>query len=144
VPEDTPDLTLLTPTNGPSDAFALIVHVWHLDTLEDLSAACENFPAGADRLVTFADRLPFEDRQRIADCFFGAQLVAVRNFGQDVGALMQLMDQVDLGCYAFVCKIHSKKGLKMPEAWRRTLLGGVLGSRRQVDQIITGFRDDPK
>jgi glycosyltransferase involved in cell wall biosynthesis/lipopolysaccharide biosynthesis protein len=144
VPEDTPDLTLPTPTDSASGAFALIVHVWHLDTMEDLSAACENFPAGADRFVTFADSLPFEDRERIADCFVGAQLAAVHNVGQDVGALMQLMDQVDLGHYDFVCKIHSKKGLKMPEAWRRTLLGGVLGSRRQVDQIITGFRDDPK
>tara|TARA_R100000935_G_scaffold49182_1_gene74296 strand:+ start:5223 stop:8369 length:3147 start_codon:yes stop_codon:yes gene_type:complete len=135
------DLTLHAECN--TDAFALIVHVWHLDTLDDLSAACKNFPAGADQFVTFADSLPPEDRQRIADCFAGAQLVAVQNMGQDVGALMQLMDQVDLSRYGFVCKIHSKKGLKMPEAWRRTLLGGVLGSRRQVDQIVKDFRADP-
>lgn len=135
---------LALPANRNVDAFALIVHVWHLDTLDDLSAACDNFPAEADRFVTFADSLPPEDRKRIADRFAGAQLVAVRNVGQDVGALMQLMDQVDLARYGFVCKIHSKKGLKMPEAWRRTLLGGVLGSRRQVDQIIAGFRGDPQ
>ncbi|WP_313138151.1 rhamnan synthesis F family protein [Paracoccus jeotgali] len=132
------------PTDRHADDFALIVHVWHLDTLDDLSAACENFPADADRFVTFADTLSPDDRQRIADRFAGAQLVAVRNVGQDVGALMQLMDQVDLSRYGFVCKIHSKKGLKMPEAWRRTLLGGVLGSRRQVDQIVAGFRGDPQ
>lgn len=137
-----PDLTI--PTDHNIGAFALIVHVWHLDTLDDLSAAYENFPADADRFVTFADTLSPDDCQRIADRFAGAQLVAVRNVGQDVGALMQLMDQVDLGRYGFVCKIHSKKGLKMPEAWRRTLLGGVLGSRRQVDQIVAGFRDDPQ
>ncbi|MFN3279290.1 MAG: rhamnan synthesis F family protein [Paracoccus hibiscisoli] len=144
MPEDTPDLTLPAPTDRNPDAFALIVHVWHLDTLDDLSAACANFPADADRFVTFADTLSPEDRQRIADRFEGAQLVPVQNLGQDVGALMQLMDQVDLARYGFVCKIHSKKGLKMPEAWRRTLLGGVLGSRRQVDQIIAGFRGDPQ
>lgn len=136
------DLTL--PANSNADAFALIVHVWHLDTLDDLSAACDNYPADAARFVTFADSLSPEDRQRIADRFAGAQLVAVRNVGQDVGALMQLMDQVDLGRYGFVCKVHSKKGLKMPEAWRRTLLGGVLGSRRQVDQIVASFRGDPQ
>ena len=135
---------LALPANRNVDAFALIVHVWHLDTLDDLSAACDNFPAEADRFVTFADSLPPEDRQRIADRFAGAQLVAVRNVGQDVGALMQLMDQVDFARYGFVCKIHSKKGPKMPEAWRRTLLGGVLGSRRQVDQIVAGFREDPQ
>ncbi|TJZ87372.1 rhamnan synthesis F family protein [Paracoccus hibiscisoli] len=144
MPEDTPDLTLPAPTDRNPDAFALIVHVWLLDTLDDLSAACGNFPADADRFVTFADTLSPEDRQRIADRFQGAQLVPVQNLGQDVGALMQLMDQVDLGRYGFVCKIHSKKGLKMPEAWRRMLLGGVLGSRRQVDQIIAGFRGDPQ
>lgn len=132
------------PVDRKIDAFALIIHVWHLDALDDLSAACNNYPADADRFVTFADSLPHEDRQFIADRFPGAHLVAVRNVGQDVGALMQLMDQVDLGRYGFVCKIHSKKGLKMPEAWRRTLLGGVLGSRRQVDQIIADFRGDPQ
>ncbi|WP_165571228.1 rhamnan synthesis F family protein, partial [Paracoccus nototheniae] len=132
------------PADRNIDAFALIVHVWHLDTLNDLSEACDNYPADADRFVTFADSLLPEDRQRIADCFAGAQLVAVRNVGQDVGALMQLMDQVDLGRYGFVCKIHSKKGLKMPEVWRRTLLGGVLGSRQQVDQIVAAFRGDPQ
>lgn len=137
-----PDLTL--PADRIVDAFALIIHVWHLDTLDDLSAACDNYPADADRLVTFADSLSPEDRQRIADCFAGAQLVAVRNVGQDVGALMQLMDRVDLSHYGFVCKIHSKKGLEMPETWQRTLLGGVLGSRRQVDQIIMDFRSDPQ
>ena len=83
------------PANRNVDAFALIVHVWHLDTLDDLSAACDNFPAEADRFVTFADSLPPEDRKRIADRFAGAQLVAVRNVGQDVGALMQLMDLSD-------------------------------------------------
>ena len=144
MPVDTSDLTLPITTDRPSGAFALIVHVWHLDTLDDLSAACDNFPAEADRFVTFADSFQPEDRQRIADCFVGAKLVAVHNVGQDVGALMQLMDQIDFGHYDFVCKIHSKKGLKMPEAWRRTLLGGVLGSRQQVDKIIAGFREDPQ
>ena len=137
-----PDLT--PPADCNTEAFALIVHVWHLDTLDDLSAACANFPADADRFVTFADSLPPEDRARIAASFAGARLVAVRNVGQDVGALMQLMDQVDLGRYGFVCKIHSKKGPKMPEAWRRTLLGGVLGSARQVERIVAGFRADPQ
>ncbi|WP_052714946.1 rhamnan synthesis F family protein [Paracoccus sp. S4493] len=144
MPRDTPDLTLPTHPDRPSDAFALIVHVWHLDTLDDLSAACENFPAEADRFVTFADSLSPEDCQRISDSFAGAQLVAVRNLGQDIGALMQLMDQVDLSRYSFVCKIHSKKGPKMPEAWRRTLLSGVLGSLPQVERIVTGFRNDPQ
>lgn len=128
---------------GASD-HALIIHIWHLDTLDDLAAAAENFTPGADRFVTCPDSFPPEIRQHIADRLPGAHLVPVRNLGQDIGALFQLMEQVDLGRYAFICKIHSKKGTKMPNEWRRALLNGVLASPRQVAHIVHGFRTDPE
>ncbi|MDF8044834.1 rhamnan synthesis F family protein, partial [Listeria monocytogenes] len=58
--------------------------------------------------------------------------------------MFQLMKQVDLGRYAFICKIHTKKGPNMPNEWRRALLDGVLGSKRQVQHIIERFRADPQ
>jgi len=121
---------------------ALIVHVWHLDTLDELSGYVAYFTPDADRYVTYPDSFSPEIRQTIAEKLPGAFYVPVKNQGQDVGALFQLMDQVDLGRYDFVCKIHTKKGRGMPADWRRALLRGVLSSPEQVGYIIKAFRED--
>lgn len=121
---------------------ALIIHVWHLDTLDDLSAYVAHFTPNADRLVTYPDSFSPKLRETIAEKLPGASYFPVKNMGQDVGALFQLMDQVDLSVYAFICKIHTKKGRSMPDDWRRALLGGVLGSNEQVEHIVKTFRED--
>lgn len=121
---------------------ALMIHVWHLDTLDELAGYVAHFTPGADRFVTYPDSFSSDIRQTIAETFPGASYIPVKNQGQDVGALFQLMDQVDLSRYEFICKIHTKKGLKMPDEWRRALLGGVLGSSEQVAHIVKTFRED--
>lgn len=124
--------------------FALVVHVWHLDVLDDLAAAADNLPPGVDRFVTVPDSFSAAQRARVATALPGAVLVAVENAGQDVGALFQLMGKVDLGRYDFICKIHTKKGMNMPEIWRTALFGGVLGSAAQAGHIVARFRADPQ
>lgn len=124
--------------------FALIFHVWHLDVLGDLAAAADNLPPGVDRFVTVPDSFSAAQRARVATALPGATLVPVENAGQDVGALFQLMNKVDLGRYEFICKIHTKKGMNMPEIWRTALFGGVLGSAAQAAHIIARFRADPQ
>jgi len=123
---------------------ALVVHVFHLDTLPDLTRYAANFPEGADQFVTCPDT--FDERQItiIRNAFPEAQIVKVPNSGQDVGALFSLTERVDLNCYEVICKIHSKKGEKEPKRWRQALLQGVLGSKVQVKSILEAFRTDPK
>ena len=123
---------------------ALIVHVWHLDVLDELAEAAAQLPDTTDQFVSLPSQFGTAERDLIAAAFPRAQQIAVENAGQDVGALFQLMKQIDLGRYAFVCKIHSKKGPNMPNEWRRALLDGVLGSKRQVQHIIECFRADPQ
>ncbi len=131
-------------SSDPASDHALVVHVWHLDVLGDLVEAVANLPEAVDQFVTIPAL--FDDAQRgvVSSAFPRAQMVPVENIGQDVGALFQLMKQVDLGQYDFICKIHTKKGPNMPHEWRRALLDGVLGSQRQVRHIIARFRADPK
>lgn len=123
---------------------ALVVHIWHLDVLDELAEAAANLPDTTDQFVTLPTQFGMPERARIAAAFPRAQQIVVENVGQDVGALFQLMKQVDLGRYAFICKIHTKKGPNMPNEWRRALLDGVLGSKRQVQHIIERFRADPQ
>lgn len=128
---------------GPEGRHALVIHVFHLDVLDDLARHAACYPAGADRLVTFPDSLTGAERDLIAAALPGAQLFAVPNTGQDIGALLHLGAQVDLGRYGFLCKIHSKKGDRKATEWRHTLLQGVLGSEAQVARTIAAFRADP-
>ena len=129
---------------GIDSDHALVVHVWHLDVLDELVEAAANLPDTTDQFVTLPAQFGNPERARIAAAFPRAQQVVVENVGQDVGALFQLMKQVDLGRYAFICKIHTKKGPNMPSEWRRALLDGVLRSKRQVQHIIERFRTEPQ
>lgn len=124
--------------------YALVVHVWHLDVLGELAEAAMNLPDTIDQFVTLPAQFGKFEREQISAAFPRAQQIIVENVGQDVGALFQLMKQVDLGRYSFICKIHTKKGPNMPNEWRRALLDGVLGSKRQVQHIIDRFRADPQ
>lgn len=130
------------PDNGSDHA--LVIHVWHLDVMDDLMEAAANLPETTDQLVTIPVSFNAAQRDEVARAFPRAQILTVENVGQDVGALFQLMKQVDLSRYDFICKIHTKKGPNMPHEWRRALLDGVLGSQRQVRHIIERFRSDPR
>jgi glycosyltransferase involved in cell wall biosynthesis len=123
--------------------FALIIHAFHLDVLDDLAMHVANFPKHADQFVTFPEDFSDEKRAKIKMVFPNATGVAVPNAGQDVGALFSLMDSVDLSQYGFICKIHTKKGKKKPREWRFALLRGVLGSQAQVKRTIEHFQTDP-
>ncbi|RLL71281.1 glycosyltransferase [Paenirhodobacter hankyongi] len=123
---------------------ALVVHVFHLDVLADLTGYAANFPAGADRFVTCPDSFGEAELARIAKALPGARIVQVPNAGQDVGAMLALDAKVDLTRYDLICKMHSKKGAKEPARWRHALLRGILGSRAQVEQILEAFERDPR
>ncbi|WP_322889296.1 MULTISPECIES: rhamnan synthesis F family protein [unclassified Yoonia] len=124
--------------------YAAVIHVWHLDVLDDLTDALQYLHKDADQFVTLPASFGQEQHDRVTAAFPKARIVAVENCGQDVGALFQLMQKVDLGSYDFICKIHTKKGPFMPDEWRRALLDGVLGSQGQVDHIVARFRADPQ
>lgn len=125
-----------------STSYALVVHAFHLDTLPDLVAYSRNFPEDADQYVTYPDTFNTESTTIIKQSFPRAHLVPVPNVGQDIGALFKLMENWDLSHYEFICKIHTKKGNKMPDEWRHCLLKGVLGSKSQVKNTINLFRSD--
>lgn len=123
---------------------ALVVHVFHLDVLAELTGYAANFPTGADRFVTCPDSFGEAELARIAKALPGARIVQVPNAGQDVGAMLALDAKVDLTRYDLICKMHSKKGAKEPARWRHALLRGILGSRAQVEQILEAFERDPR
>lgn len=135
-----------TPINDlsiSSDRYALVIHVFHLDTLDDLSAHVRYFPAAGDQFVTCPDSFSLNQVNHIRHHFPLARIFRVPNIGQDVGALIHLMNWVDFSHYGFICKIHTKKGRQRPVEWRRALLAGVLGDSAQIERTISTFHTDP-
>jgi len=124
------------------DRYALVIHVFHLDTLGDLRDSAAHFPESGDIFVTCPDSFTRKETDHIRSYFPRARIIQVPNVNQDVGALMGLMAQVDFCDYEFICKIHSKKGNKCPEKWRKALLDGVLGNKAQVERTIRLFQND--
>ena len=132
------------PTTLPSvERYALVIHVYHLDTLKDLAAHTIHFPEFCDMFATCPDFFSTAELDLIRQHLPHARIVKVPNVNQDIGALMNLMNHVDLRDYGFICKIHSKKGNKNPVAWRRALLKGVLGDKSQVERTIQFFHEHP-
>ncbi|PHQ62631.1 MAG: glycosyl transferase [Sphingobium sp.] len=126
----------------PRNDHAVIIHIWHMDVVQELKRHAAFLGSEADQFVTFADTLAPEKRLYIKSAFPKAQLLPIKNIGQDIGALFQLMQIVDLSRYDFICKIHTKKGNKRAAEWRKALLDGVLHSPTQVDEIVQAFRTD--
>ncbi len=69
----------------------------------------------------------------------------VEDRGRDIVRFLALLGTGVLFQYELVCKLHSKRSPYVPDAdgWRRALIDGILGSSRQVDQIVSSFRSDP-
>jgi lipopolysaccharide biosynthesis protein len=123
---------------------ALVVHVYHLDVLSNLTHYAQNFPAGAEVFVTYPDGFDEDEVASVRSAFADARFVPVANWGQDIGALFQLSRQVDFSRFDLVCKIHTKRGELKPTKWRDTLLQGILGNADLVQGIMRSFADQPR
>ncbi|WP_165612662.1 rhamnan synthesis F family protein [Limimaricola pyoseonensis] len=123
--------------------YAIILHAYHLDLLDELKRRLAVFPDGVDLYVTYPKNSPRHSEAEIRAAFPRAVPIAVENAGQDVGAFVQAMERIDIGSYAFFCKLHTKGGDKLPELWRAALFDGVAGSPERVAQYERLFRDTP-
>ena len=123
--------------------YALLIHVSNLIFIDDFAMYIANFPSCADQYVTFPEKFTDEQRQKIYKVLPNANFIKVPNIGQDIEALFYLMDSTDLNQYRFACKIHMRNYNKVPREWHLALLRSVLGSRKQVNEIIEHFENDP-
>ncbi|AXQ96024.1 DUF616 domain-containing protein (plasmid) [Cereibacter azotoformans] len=133
-----------TTARGGQAGYAVIVHAYHPDCFADLGHYLGCFPPEVDRYVSYPAGSEQHSEARIREVFPGAIPVEVVNVGQDVGAFVQVMEQIDRSRYAFFCKIHSKGGNKLPAVWREALFEGTVGTPERVAQFAKLFREDPK
>jgi lipopolysaccharide biosynthesis protein len=123
---------------------AVIVHLFYPDLWAGIAGFLHNIPIEFDLFVS----LPRKDANSLRALVLHdrpqAQILEVPNSGRDVGAFFAVLPQVLSGKYAVLCKLHSKKGLEYPEAWRDLLLCGLLSNKILVTRILHAFAGDPE
>lgn len=125
--------------------YALLIHVYHLDTIPDLQRLVANFPEDADIFVSIPKDSPAHNAEAIAALFPRAkEIVSVPNRGQDVAAFLEIVRRLKGRGYRFFCKVHSKKGNKYPDTWRRVMFDALAATPERVAKLIALFRSEPR
>lgn len=127
----------------PPLTHAVIVHAYHPESFADLRAALACFRPETARFVSYPAGSDQHSEALMRAQFPGATLVAVENLGQDIGAFLQVLRQIDLGRFDLLCKLHSKGGDKLPSLWRGALLRGTAGTPERVAAFLHAFQTEP-
>lgn len=125
--------------------YAVLIHLYHLDTVPDLQLLIRSFPETVDIFITVPEGSLAHDPKVIARLFPRAtQIMTVPNQGQDVAAFLETVRRLKKRGYRFFCKLHSKKGNKYPETWRRVMFDALAATPDRVAQTVELFRTNPR
>ena len=126
---------------------AIQAHIFYLDLLDEMAAACANMPYKFDALISIVDaaaeekvRAAFEKISSVEKCI----VRVVPNRGRDVAPFLVGFGDL-LPKYDFILHIHSKKSLYTgaeQQNWRNYLLDALLGSPKRIKKIFRAFIDD--
>ena len=126
---------------------AIQAHIFYLDLLKEMVAACKNMPYKFDALVSIIDESAAEKVRNAFEKIPTVEKVIVRvvpNRGRDVAPFLAGFGDL-LPEYDFVAHIHSKKSLyKGSEQfnWRKYLFNALLGNPKRIRKIFKAFADD--
>lgn len=131
---------------GRAPRIGAIVHLFYAELWSELRDYLARVPSLERAYVSIAEGAPAELEARIAADFPGARVRRVPNRGRDVLPFLQFLDEARRDGIELVCKIHGKRSphVATGEAWRRDMLGKLLGSEADVRAIVERFRADPK
>ncbi|AZN70915.1 glycosyltransferase [Georhizobium profundi] len=125
--------------------YAVLIHLYHLDTVPDLQRFVANFPEDVDIIISVPEGSPDHDPVRIAEMFPRARdIFQVPNRGQDVAAFLETVRRVKPRNYRFFCKVHSKKGNKYPDTWRRVMFDALAATPQRVQDVVELFRSNSR
>lgn len=125
--------------------YAVLIHLYHLDTVPDLQRFLTSFPDDVDVFISIPEGSPDHDPVQVAELFPRArEILTVPNRGQDVSAFLETVRHVKERGYKFFCKAHSQKGNIYPDVWRRTMLNALAATPNRVTQTVELFRSNPR
>jgi glycosyltransferase involved in cell wall biosynthesis len=120
-----------------------VVHLFYPELWSELVGWIRNISCDFDLFVTVPETNATFLETLVTFDYPDAAIVAVPNLGRDVGAFLRVLPSLLDGNYDVLCKIHTKKGATQPDTWRYLALRALLGSEKQILDILNAFARDP-
>jgi lipopolysaccharide biosynthesis protein len=137
-------------TTADPSRVAVLLHVHFPELVDEILAQVALIPVPVDLIVTNSSgtELTLTPPGNVRN----VRLLPVENHGRDIWPTVAVVNSGLLDPYLAVLKVHTKKSAWREghaelsgsgETWRSGLLGQLLGSRKNVEEILDGFRSDP-
>ena len=128
--------------NTSRSGFAVVLHVFHADVLDEMLEALGRIGHNFDLYVTTPLDRTHPALANIRAFFPDADIRVCENRGRDVGPFLALLPE--LQTYPVCCKLHTKKGhTGYGDTWLKVCLESLLASPEQVHQLLAAFQADP-
>jgi hypothetical protein len=129
----------------PDRRVAVVAHIFYPDLWPELADAIDRLDEPFDLFVTLVRGAADALAPTVRDRWPFAHVIVVDNHGRDILPFLELLRTGVLLRYELICKLHTKRSLwhEDGEAWRRDLIGGVLGSPEVARGVPAAFRADP-
>lgn len=139
----TPDTTL--PAWEKKHETAVILHLYHTELWDEIAGHLAHLQGQYDLYVSLPEHAPEGTVARIQESVPDARCATLPNKGRDVLPFLTMLSAIRPLGYAQVCKIHAKRSLHRQDGdlWRREFLGQLLGSKKQVTEVIDAFNRHP-
>ncbi len=122
---------------------AVHLHLYYIDLLDEFIENLKNIPIPFDLYITLVER-PASDIKKIFQTFPNAKIFTLPNQRNDIGAFVEVINNINLNAYDALIKIHSKKSLHTgaeQKEWRQRLVKTLIGSPKQVTTVLYEFCD---
>ena len=129
----------------PRGRIAVVLHLFYAELWDEMREAIEHISLPFDLFVSLVKGASSQMRETVLEAFPHAYVFDFQDRGRDIGAFLVFLESGVLFKYALVCKLHTKRSPHRADgdAWRRTLIAGVLGSSALVERIVAAFDADP-
>lgn len=119
---------------------AVILHLYYDDLWEEIASFLDNLEC-FDIYVSLRDDAPFNVVDSITRKYPNSCLYQLSNRGRDIGPFLDILTRIKHLNYDYICKIHSKKSKHRVDgsAWRNDMFSKLLGSKKQIQDILQLF-----
>ena len=131
---------------------AVTIHVFHYSHWKELARCAKNLSVlGPDVFITVSSNLSDVQMEEIRSCLPSAKLQRIENRGFDVGPFVKVINELELGKYDLIVKLHTKRNRfgivnHMPlfgGQWRKKLLS-FCSSPKRVLRMVEIFHENPQ
>ena len=129
----------------PRGRIAVVLHLYYPEIWDEMREAIGRISEPFDLFVSLVKGSSEHIRSLVTHAFPNAHVFDFENRGRDLGPFFVFLQSGVLFEYELVCKLHTKRSPHRQDGdrWRSELVAGVLGTSRQINEIVSSFRFNP-